>query len=303
MNGLFDAYVIVDWSAASVPKTGRDSIWIVIAARDGPAGSIPAPTLVNPATRAAATAWTAGRLADLLAGGRRVLVGVDFPLGYPRGTARRLGLSGPPWRATWDRLAEALEDAPDNRNNRFAVAADLNRRLTGGPAPFWGCPPGAVSSGLSMRRPPPAGLPAGLEEWRLTDRRARGVQPIWKLYTTGSVGSQALTGIPRLRAWRDDPRLSAHAAVWPFETGLTPPGPRSSGPPLVFAEVWPSLLKEAWRARHAVKDAGQVLALASHLAALDAVGDLAPLFAASADFTTGERAAVEAEEGWILGVV
>ncbi len=25
---MFDTFVIVDWSAATVPRTGRDSIWI-----------------------------------------------------------------------------------------------------------------------------------------------------------------------------------------------------------------------------------------------------------------------------------
>jgi len=286
VNGLFDAYVIIDWSASSVPKTGADSIWIAIVARDGRILD-----LANPPTRAAAWAFVADRLADLIAQGRRVLAGMDFPLGYPEGTARRLGLGGPPWRATWDRLAAGLIDGPDNRNNRFALAADLNHHLTGHPTPFWSCPPSAQSPCLGPRKPALSVLP----EWRATERRVRGVQPIWKLYTTGSVGSQALTGIPRLRAWREAPRLAPAAAVWPFETGFRPPEA-----PLIFAEVWPSLLKDAWKAHHPVKDAGQVLALAGHLAALDAADRLAPLFAGPPDLTAAEAQAAGTEEGWIL---
>ena len=32
---MFDSFVIVDWSAASQPKMGRDSIWICAVDRDG----------------------------------------------------------------------------------------------------------------------------------------------------------------------------------------------------------------------------------------------------------------------------
>ena len=32
---MFDTFLIVDWSAARTPKTGRDSIWICRHAPDG----------------------------------------------------------------------------------------------------------------------------------------------------------------------------------------------------------------------------------------------------------------------------
>ena len=34
MPRLFSAYVIVDWSAASKPSTGADSIWVGVLKRD-----------------------------------------------------------------------------------------------------------------------------------------------------------------------------------------------------------------------------------------------------------------------------
>ena len=39
-GALFDAYVVVDWSAAAQPKTGRDSIWytVYVPARAPPRG-------------------------------------------------------------------------------------------------------------------------------------------------------------------------------------------------------------------------------------------------------------------------
>ncbi len=33
--GMFDTFVIIDWSAANQPNTGRDSIWICAVDRDG----------------------------------------------------------------------------------------------------------------------------------------------------------------------------------------------------------------------------------------------------------------------------
>ena len=61
MSPVFDAYVMVDWSAAAVPATGADSIWIAIAERTAD-GALPTPRLFNPSTRSEAS----GLLADLL---------------------------------------------------------------------------------------------------------------------------------------------------------------------------------------------------------------------------------------------
>src|SRR5271157_4199718 len=112
---LFDTYIIVDWSAARTPKTGRDSIWICRHRRNGE-------TVANPPTRHAALALLAEMLASAMHQGERVIAGFDFPFGYPAGFARRLGLTGAPWRAVWDEIASRVDDQPDNRNNRFEVA-------------------------------------------------------------------------------------------------------------------------------------------------------------------------------------
>ena len=66
-----------------------------------------------------------------------MLVGFDFPYGYPVGTTRQLGfVEGEPWRLMWDELRNLVEDQPDNQNNRFEVAAELNGAMTTGPAPL-----------------------------------------------------------------------------------------------------------------------------------------------------------------------
>jgi precorrin-8X/cobalt-precorrin-8 methylmutase len=291
---LFDAYLVVDWSAANAPRQGADSIWLCHLRREN--GRLRQTTLENPATRQSARE----RLLQLLeadrAAGRRTLAGFDFPLGYPAGLAARLGLAEPGWHAVWEWLAARLVDGPDNRNNRFEVAACMNERVSGEAAPLWGCPSGAARPFLAPTHHRRFAA-LGLAEQRLTDRRVKGPQPVWKLYGNGSVGSQALTGIPVLYALRR--ALAPTVAVWPLETGLMPPRLRPGE--IVFAEVYPSLLP-AQPLDGEVKDSAQVRALARHFAALDAAGSLAPLFHGDPSLDDAERAQVEREESWILGV-
>ena len=287
---MFDAHVMVDWSAASVPRTGRDSIWVCWHGADGE-------SLENPSTRHAAKALLAGRLAAAAARGERVLVGFDFPFGYPTGFAARLGLSGPPWRAVWDEIASLAEDDDNNLNNRFAVAAGLNRRVSAGAFPFWGCPPGRNTDFLGPKHHRRHDSDA-LKERRLIDLYMRTAQPCWKLLGAGSVGGQVLTGIPVVRALRDDPRWCERTQVWPFETGLR--APNEAG--IVFAEVYPSL----WAVSPAdgePKDAAQVRTVARYFAERDRAGELGPFFAGDPGLTAEQRRPVESEEAWTLGVM
>src|SRR5689334_10090609 len=101
---------MVDWSAAATPKLGADSIWIAALRRHRRA--VRPVLLENLATRRDAAAVLRALFIGSVARRGRVLAGFDFPLGYPAGLATRLGLSGEPWRATWDEIAGLLEDAP-----------------------------------------------------------------------------------------------------------------------------------------------------------------------------------------------
>jgi precorrin-8X/cobalt-precorrin-8 methylmutase len=289
---LFDGYVVVDWSAAAIPRIGPDSIWIAHVA----GGALR--LLTNPSTRREAEEILRDLLRTEATAGRSVLAGFDFPLGYPGGFAARLGVSGSPWRATWDMIAALLVEGERNANNRFAAAAELNRRVSGTCFPFWGCPASCVAPTLMMTCHREWEM-RGLAEKRLTELRVRGPQPTWKLAGTGSAGSQGLTGIPVVRRLRDDPQIAWQARVWPYETGLAAPR-RQAG--IVFAEVYPSLAEIA-PAPGEPKDSAQVRALARWLAEEDLDGRLAPLFVGDPALTPKERATVEAEEGWVLGVV
>jgi len=271
--------IVVDWSAAGRPRTGKGSIWIAQAAGQSLETE-------NPATRHAAEARLAERIAAALAAGEQLLVGVDFGFGYPAGFARRVtGQADAP--ALWDWLATALHDGPDNANDHRALAARLNA-MWPGDGPFWGNPGSLDHPGLPRTRPE---LPAGLADFRATEIVARAgagrAKSPWQLAGAGAVGAQMLTGLPMLSRLRR--RFGAALAVWPFD---------AADAPVVMAEVYPAMLRAevaAAQGEGEQRDAVEVRLMALALAGLSARGGLAPLFAPDAPRE------VLAEEGWILG--
>ena len=295
---LFDTHVVVDWSARSTPspaKPRKDSIWW--AAADTETGKTRAPEYVR--TRYEAVEQLAILVAGELDEGRRVLVGFDFPFGYPAGVAERLTGRASGFEL-WGWLAHRIEDAKDNDNNRYEVAAKINRKYPGA-GPFWGRPsqwdspmdiPIRARERTRRERHPP--------ERRIADRRAQGAKTVWQLAFAGSVGSQVLLGLPAIERLIADRRIEGRGEVWPFQTGL-----RTPRTPLVFAEIYPSLLREkihARKERDEILDRAQVRVTAEAFARLDARGGLAPLFDGAPDLSADERRLVEAEEAWILGL-
>ena len=129
----------------------------------------------------------------------------------------------------------------------------------------------------------------------LIDEYMTGAQPCWKLLGAGSVGGQVLTGIPVVRALREDVRWRQHALVWPFETGLDAP----ANAQLVFAEVYPSLWQHG---DEQPKDKAQVRAVVKFFADRDHANDLGRFFAGDPGLTREQRSRVEAEDAWTLGV-
>lgn len=296
MPRLFQAYVMVDWSAASKPTTGADSIWIGVLKRN--VRFQMTFEAFNPPTRKEAEALLEKTLQDLAKKGERTLLGFDFPLGFPAGTAAALKLKEPAWAAMLTFVANEVKDKPDNTNNRFQVGAKMNRLMTGEAFPFWGCPAKDEQTTLKTKRPRDHGE-GDLPELRAADAAIKGPQPIWKLFYQGSVGGQALTGLPVVKRLKD--ARGDRAKIWPFETEWRALKPDDlDGVELVMAEIYPSITGAKGTAA-TVKDAAQVQAIAEYFSSLDEAGKLANLFGAKA----GQEpliAQVEAEEGWILGV-
>jgi len=289
---LFQAYVAVDWSAASKPATGPDSIWIGVLKRN--VRFQMAFEAHNPATRADAEKLLNSILNDLKRKNERAFVGFDFPLGFPRGTAGALKLRGEPWRALLDFIAKEVKDKPDNTNNRFQVGAKMNRLMTGQAFPFWGAPARDAQTMLSVKRVRDHS-PEDLPEFRLCEEALKGTSSIWKLYYQGSVGGQALVGLPVIKRLHD----ARTVKLWPFETGWKPLTPADlEGADALFAEIWPSLFVTKAQTG-AIKDEAQVRAACERFFALDEKGQLAALFGPAKD--DARRETVEREEGWILG--
>ncbi|MDB5665344.1 molybdopterin guanine dinucleotide synthesis [Cypionkella sp.] len=270
----FDRVIIADWSAASAQSPARpsaDAIWL------GEIGQNGASTGYY-RTRACAEAALVQAIDRALASREQLLIGFDFPMGYPAGFASRLTGTATA-RAVWAWLAEHIEDSAQNCNNRFQVAAQINRRFSNGltSGPFWGRP-------ATLNLPDlPATKAIDYRSLNLAERRAvEGVvpraQPVWKLYTTGAAGGQGLMGQPMIQRLSSKPGV----AVWPFD-------PLAQ---VVLAEVYPSLINAAVRADAAViKDEVQVRLLARALFVLSQQDRLEPLL----------DAPINIEEGWILG--
>ena len=283
----FDMIVMVDWSAAASRGPARpipDRCWVAWTRVDD--------TLPPQARYFRTRPEAEGAIADLLAAVRgNVLVGFDFPFGYPAGS----GLGG--GRSLAARLAALIDDRPDGANNRFAVAARLNDELNGGqPGPFWGCPPRAECTTLTAKRSGRRGGP--FTDSRRADARllGRGIQSCWKLYTRGSVGGQMLLGLPAIHRLLTRPGVGARCRVWPFETGWD-----ASLDGIVLAEVWPSLFN--FRAvDHPIKDAQQVIAACVWARRAQAGGSLRQAFARPGDLDPADAASCVEEEGWIFGV-
>jgi hypothetical protein len=293
---LFNAYVIVDWSAASKAGAGADSIWIGVLKRD--VRFRMTFEAFNPATRAEAEKQLGLILDDRRKRGEKVLLGFDFPLGFPRGLAAALSLKGEPWRAVWDQMDKMVKDKADNVNNRFGVGAEINRRTTGGPFPFWGCPPRDTLTTLQPKRPREHG-PGDLPEFRYADQAVKGAS-IWKLYYAGSIGGHAILGIPVAR--RLKLAMGEALKAWPFETGWSEIKPADlEGVDVLACEVSLALQTVA-PAPGEAKEQAQVRGLAERMAKLDEAGRLGAAFAAPKGVPEDQVEAVQHEEGWILNV-
>jgi len=274
----FDTILVVDWSSADDrgPRPRADAIWAALHRGGRPE------TPLYLRSRAAAEAWLAELVAAELGAGRRMLMGFDFPFGYPAGFGAYVTGTPDPL-ALWDAFAREMPEGVPAAE-RFRLAGRLNA-LFPGVGPFW-------FNGL---REDIADLPRkgrerqghGLTERRLCEERAKGAFPLWQMGGAGAVGGQAMTGMAALSRLRA--RFGDAVAVWPFQ-------PLDA--PIALVEVWPSLIGDAVDAARLpdeIKDAAQVRVLAARIAQAQREGRLQAALDAAPE-------AARVGEGWILGL-
>lgn len=302
MARLFDACIIAGWTAAETKKVGEQSLWIGVAKRDV-RFRLYAETH-NVATRAEGEALLASLLAEHRKRGDRVLVGFDFAFGWPEGVAARLNLKdAPAWSALWKFVAANVVDKADNTNNRYQVAAKMNRLMTDQPWPFWGAPAKQAQRWLTTTKPP-EGAGADIPEHRAVDAalKARGVAPhsLWQMHGAAAAGGAALIGIPAVRRLLES--LGPSAALWPFGTGWRALDGADLEPlSALVVEVRPELFGQARPETGEFKDQARVRHAALALAEIDERGELASAFAPPGSATPEMIATVEKAEGWVLG--
>ena len=311
---LFDSYVMVDWSGGDRRRAGKqDCIWIAHGL-----ATAAAPITVSPPSRTEAEHIIRSLLQAIVRSKKaRVLFCADFGYGYPAGFASLLPKSIPgelsPWRIVWQHLRKYLQDdlgtkpgrQPTNRSNRFEVANAINAAVSipALPGPFWCLFKVGSYACVPQKKPPQPFVCASgtIAPRRITDERAKSDTP-FRLFGTGSVGSQALTGIPRLESIRFDPQFAGCSGVWPFETGWAPATKSWLDPELrvLHAEIYPSVRVPL---TDTIKDRGQVRAMWHWARDLDAKNLLIREFATPLGITSGSRDdnVIRSEEGWILG--
>ena len=296
----FDHFIAVDWSARNKPspaKPSKDAIWIAEATATGRIRT------KYFRTRQACYDYLEGRLIRLRR--KQVLVGWDFSFGYPKGLAKALRLPGKPaWRAVWDHLAEYVEDDARNENNRFQVGALLNETIQSPSGPFWGVPVGQSGIFLGSKCDFDYPLPTKkgfLHERRYVETLNLRMQPAWKLAYAGSVGSQALLGIPRVRALRDHDKLRDVSRIWPFETAGEVEGAGGAGGMIVHAEMYPSLLAVP-RRKGQILDREQVKACVAWWQEEQRNGTLRHLLDRPWGDDPKIHKRVVNHEGWVLGI-
>ena len=237
-------------------------------------------------------------IAEELNTDRRVLIGFDFPFGYPAGVARHLTGEASAF-ALWNWLTARIEDAEDNANNRYRIAQEINLTYPG-TGPFWGRPESWRFPDVPTRASRRTHREAHPPERRIADSQAKDAKTVWQLAYAGSVGSQVLLGLPTLKRLVEHPLMKGRLAVWPFDTGLRAPEAQA-----VIAEIYPSLLRreiEHRKNKGEIPDAAQVRVNAEAFARLDLESDLAPLFEGAPSLGAEERGIIETEEAWILGL-
>lgn len=256
---LFRLYIGIDYSGAETPEASLKGLRVYMADQDNPPWEVPPPPSSRKYwTRCGLAHW----LAELLAGDRQALVGIDhgfsFPLNYFH--THRIPMDWPSFLDDFQAHWPTDEDY---------VYVNFVRD-------------GSVGNGAAR---------LGSPKWRrLTELRAGAAKSVFHFDVPGSVAKSTHAGLPWLRYLRHT--LGEKVHFWPFDGWDAPPG-RS-----VFAEVYPVLWSRGFPKEGRTADQHDAYSIAAWMRQTDLDGRLRDYL--SPALSLRERA-IGNIEGWILG--
>lgn len=261
----FDRYVGIDYSGAKTPTALLKGLQIYVAG----AGAEPVVERPPPPARNWSRAGAARWLRDRIAGGERLLVGIDHGFSFPIDYFERYRLGS--WDAFLDDFCRFWS------TDRADCTVDDVRD-------------GSIWSRIGVPKPAEERA-GGNTELRLVERWTSSAKSVFLFDVQGSVAKSTHAGLPWLRTLRREAGERVH--VWPFD-GWALPDDRS-----VIAEVYPSIFRHRFPREGRTADEQDAYAVARWLEESDRRGILGRY--ADPPLTAAERRQADLE-GWILGI-
>lgn len=261
----FSRYIGIDYSGAETPTSRLSGLRAFMAVMDGEPAEQNTTTGDGTVAKHMRWNWTRKELSfwllEQLKSPMPTVVGIDHGFSFPEAYFQRYGLK------TWDGfLDDFCKHWPTQEDHVY-----IDDIRESGPA-----------------------RTGKINEFRLTDRQAKGTQSVFKFDGQGTVGKSSHAGIPWLHLLRRQRELSGRLHFWPFD-GFEVPAGRS-----VVAEVWPTLFRRMYPCVDGrTKDQHDAFCVAKWLQEADSHGTIGRYLAPAVP--AGSSATIS-REGWILGL-
>ena len=265
-TGSFDLYVGIDYSGAATAETPLPGLQVYAAFP----GALPQP--VTPPDAAGKSRHWSRRglalwLAERVAAGQRLLVGMDHGFSFPRTYFDRYGLEDWP-----DFLDDFIRHWPTHE-----VDCRVEQIRDGS---WW------------QAHPRPSGERVGsARDYRLCERWTSSAKSVFHFDVQGSVAKSTHAGLPWLRECRA--AAAGSLQVWPFDGWAAIPGTS------LIAEVYPSIFRNRYPREGRTADAQDAYAVARWLEETQHLGTLGHYLSPPLNAAAKAQAALE---GWILGI-
>lgn len=260
MTPNFSKYIGIDYSGAGTPRSRLPGLRVFQATNDKGPEQVETSAGDGDSAKVGRWNWTREELAHWLLAelskDESIIVGIDHCFSFPDSYFRRYGLKD------WDEFLEDFQKHWWTEGHLDEIREENPRR-------------------------------GRANEFRLTEKLAKGTQSVFKFVGQGTVGKSSHSGIPWLRFLRRHPDLKNKIHFWPFD-GFSVPEGKS-----VVAETWPTLFRGKYTHGELNEHERDAYCVAKWLQETDR-GGLFPKYLSPAP-TMAQRDVVS-REGWILGI-